>query len=690
MRWKFLVLLGLVFVICISLPLIPSVKAEDVIVGTVSIQGNNPKTGEKCTWPNGKDNGDGLAGYWGSLPADLGDYDLTFLHLYAQDFYYDDDFLITLNDKIIFISVGRDINTYREPNPNPSIYIGADINGVNWNPSPAKRGDGYSQYTRFPLTLGGTTQAEQGINYPCSEQRQDRCPPGVKQVTKDLDIYIDLSSLDLGSGNKILKIYATGDNDGDTDCRLDDITLEYGIYTPVTECGNSIVEGIEECDDGNLVSGDGCSSNCIIEVASVCGNNILETGEECDDGNLINEDGCSDICKIEIILPVINLTSAYWKNSENVAITQITVGQQVKLVIEGSNLAEGAEIKFEVWEKDEGEGGILDFCGSDDLADTQPANAIISGGKAETTWIVPDEGDCVGLPEYYFRASLVNYPNIVIESGLLSVSEECVPLTCSQILENIQTERNYVVDIYGDWPDNCDSTVSCGECEIGTEVIEDPPLGYGVCITEALSCENYLTNETCENYNPEIAVASQPDSERCNKNDGEYGDNGECFYYINCTCKWENIRGCIANQITTVNVSNVFYGESSPELQTMCSTSEPPNLGDCERDFTVINDCDNSGEILRSWNISWTGASISCVSDDTCNQEEYCDEATEKCIPGWCANGNDEVRCLSQTLLGFFNTANLIVAILIIVIFYLIVIRKKKKYKGNIKRIRRK
>jgi len=35
-------------------------------------------------------------------------------------------------------------------------------------------------------------------------------------------------------------------------------------------CGNSIVEPAEECDDGNTVSGDGCSSTCNIETDYKC------------------------------------------------------------------------------------------------------------------------------------------------------------------------------------------------------------------------------------------------------------------------------------------------------------------------------------------------------------------------------------------------------------------------------------
>jgi len=112
-------------------------------------------------------------------------------------------------------------------------------------------------------------------------------------------------------------------------------------------CGDSIKDLNEQCDDGNLINGDGCSSTCEIEESVCgnniieddescdasqlngescltlgfdagvllcsnscnfdvflcskfeCGNNIIETGEQCDDGNNINDDGCSSQCIIE-------------------------------------------------------------------------------------------------------------------------------------------------------------------------------------------------------------------------------------------------------------------------------------------------------------------------------------------------------------------------------------------------------
>jgi cysteine-rich repeat protein len=35
---------------------------------------------------------------------------------------------------------------------------------------------------------------------------------------------------------------------------------------PASTCGNTIIEGLEQCDDGNLTGGDGCSSACRIEA----------------------------------------------------------------------------------------------------------------------------------------------------------------------------------------------------------------------------------------------------------------------------------------------------------------------------------------------------------------------------------------------------------------------------------------
>lgn len=68
---------------------------------------------------------------------------------------------------------------------------------------------------------------------------------------------------------------------------------------PVAVCGNAVLEGAEICDDGNIANGDGCSSVCLAEDAPVCGDGLKQGLEECDDGNILSGDACSNQCFLE-------------------------------------------------------------------------------------------------------------------------------------------------------------------------------------------------------------------------------------------------------------------------------------------------------------------------------------------------------------------------------------------------------
>lgn len=86
-----------------------------------------------------------------------------------------------------------------------------------------------------------------------------------------------------------------------------------GLVAPT--CGDGVVRNVEECDDGNNVSGDGCSNACVIEIGfqcptpgapcipTTCGNGVREGAEQCDDGNLRPYDGCSPTCQREAVCP---------------------------------------------------------------------------------------------------------------------------------------------------------------------------------------------------------------------------------------------------------------------------------------------------------------------------------------------------------------------------------------------------
>lgn len=87
--------------------------------------------------------------------------------------------------------------------------------------------------------------------------------------------------------------------------------------TCVANCGDGkIIYGVEQCDDGNSVGNDGCSSSCQVENSytcngepsvcvstvviptTMCGNGVIEAGEGCDDGGVTDLDGCSSSCAI--------------------------------------------------------------------------------------------------------------------------------------------------------------------------------------------------------------------------------------------------------------------------------------------------------------------------------------------------------------------------------------------------------
>ena len=76
--------------------------------------------------------------------------------------------------------------------------------------------------------------------------------------------------------------------------------------TCIAICGDGLRLDTEQCDDSNIINGDGCSSTWIIEsnfkcsggsstakdtCTANCGDGIRIGAEECDDGNIINGDG---------------------------------------------------------------------------------------------------------------------------------------------------------------------------------------------------------------------------------------------------------------------------------------------------------------------------------------------------------------------------------------------------------------
>jgi cysteine-rich repeat protein len=65
-------------------------------------------------------------------------------------------------------------------------------------------------------------------------------------------------------------------------------------------CGDGVQSRGELCDDGNTVSGDGCTFDCM--GLEACGDRRVDTKESCDDGNVNPGDGCDATCNKEMYL----------------------------------------------------------------------------------------------------------------------------------------------------------------------------------------------------------------------------------------------------------------------------------------------------------------------------------------------------------------------------------------------------
>ena len=105
------------------------------------------------------------------------------------------------------------------------------------------------------------------------------------------DFHLAPQSPAVNAGDPATSI-AAGETDLDGAPRLSGPRVDAGA-DEVT-CGDGVQNPGEACDDGNLVDGDGCDSNCTL---TGCGNGVVTAGEQCDDGNHAPGGCCSPSCQ---------------------------------------------------------------------------------------------------------------------------------------------------------------------------------------------------------------------------------------------------------------------------------------------------------------------------------------------------------------------------------------------------------
>jgi fibro-slime domain-containing protein len=152
--------------------------------------------------------------------------------------------------------------------------------------------------SNFDLTLGGfvTTKSAcasvcgDGIRTPdevCDDGTNNgaygTCAPGCVRAPSCGDNIVQTADGEACDDGHNLNGYGTGCAPG---CKL-----------PAT-CGDGQINGVfgEQCDDGANNDGHygGCTSDC--HLAPRCGDGTRQGSEACDDGNLLSGDGCSKLC----------------------------------------------------------------------------------------------------------------------------------------------------------------------------------------------------------------------------------------------------------------------------------------------------------------------------------------------------------------------------------------------------------
>jgi cysteine-rich repeat protein len=135
----------------------------------------------------------------------------------------------------------------------------------------------------FGLCDDGNTESGDGCSETCDVELNWTCPP-------------EGACEEAHCGNGSLDQYSEDDEDG---------------FAGAWNVGGQLIRR-EDCDDGNQISGDGCTSRCATEEGwdcglfdgschrPDCGDGYLFPPEQCDDGNDQPGDGCDDSCEIEL------------------------------------------------------------------------------------------------------------------------------------------------------------------------------------------------------------------------------------------------------------------------------------------------------------------------------------------------------------------------------------------------------
>ena len=454
------------------------------------------------------------------------------------------------------------------------------------------------------------------------------------------------------------------------------VTKQSGLLSVTAVCGNGVISGDEECDDGANNDGDGCSSSCTIElgwlctgepslcsaicgdslivggevcddgannglysycnadctgIGEYCGDGIINGPEECDDGGAEDGDGCSDICELE--------TEAYWADrygnriGNNIEISA-NVGSTIKMILNNSGLGMEEFVTFEIYE--------------DDLINDEEIRTINKGN------------------EIYGIFENIGYGIITIEWTIT------------------QEDYDAANELFADY-DGFVFRINEHQSNELTIWLED----------ETFWCSDYDNEDICERCNDYNCYAAKnsvdkkvfeafPDvwgDLRCGS---EIAVSPECNYVLECWCSWNSsATPSCGYEWELISYNCVNY----------------PAIGFCSYQENVTDDCDD-GLLKYSWIATWTWGidnGYDNYNDGPSNNESDYIFANGKYyydpekISERCSEATNIIPCPAQVQLSFFTLQSFLASLIILAAIYFAWNLKNKKLKiKKIKQIKKK
>jgi cysteine-rich repeat protein len=132
------------------------------------------------------------------------------------------------------------------------------------------------------------------------------CPAGFT-----CDVYVGCHCLPTcGTGSAVVCVVSDGESEGcqyPLECQVSGGSCACAAVASV--CGNGMTERGEECEPLDDAA---CPGRCGVDCGCnrACGDGAQDPGEQCDDGNVTSGDGCSATCQDEVSVPGLALPAA--------------------------------------------------------------------------------------------------------------------------------------------------------------------------------------------------------------------------------------------------------------------------------------------------------------------------------------------------------------------------------------------